>query len=70
MRNDVRVPEPAVLAQFTTVRPAGEEGVRYRAIGCGYTSPARRLDAAGIAKAYGATVTVAFVGARKLSDLA
>ena len=62
--------ELAVLAQFTTVRPTGEEGVRYRAIGYGYTWPARRLDELGIASTYGITVTVAFVGARGLSDLA
>jgi osmotically-inducible protein OsmY len=44
--------------------------VRYRAIGCGYTWPARRLNAVVIAKAYGTTVTVAFVSATGMSDRA
>jgi hypothetical protein len=55
--------------QFTTVRPAGEQGVRYRAIAGGHTWPARALDAVLIARGYGTTAAIAFAAARRPGGL-
>ena len=48
----------------TTIWPAGEQGVRYRAIAGGYTWPARAPDAVVIARGYGTTAAIAFTAAR------
>jgi hypothetical protein len=55
--------------QFTTVRRAGEQGVRYRAIVGGYTGLARASDAVVIARGYGATAVIAFVAVRRPGEL-
>ena len=48
-----------MFMQFTTAAPAGEQGMSYRAIAGGYAWPARRRDAAVIARPYDATVAFA-----------
>jgi hypothetical protein len=53
-----------VFLQFITIWPAGEQGVRYRAIVGGYSWQARAPDVVLIARGYGATAAIAFAAAR------
>ena len=52
-----------MFTQSITVWPAGEQGVRYRAIVGGYSWPARAPDVVVIARGYGATAVIAFAAA-------
>jgi hypothetical protein len=48
-----------MFMHFTTVWPAGGQGLRYPAFAVGYARPARALAVAVIARGYGTTAAIA-----------